>query len=1211
MSFADPLPWLDVSVSTNLTEAISNASRRVLNCDLPLPVFVQREPVTNITITTRGVVCLNRAGYNHPNTSHSPTDLQMESVDSNAFVVVAYGNYLDLYDADQPSAVMMGAAEHAGRGYLVIEYDNMYRGRPSQTTNAISFQIAIPTGRVDRIGLRYADVLGASMDGGDAIIGCQSFGAEDRVSYCREEHGKIRDGMGLSFMVGYGTDPLSADTDGDGIPDGTEVNTHRSNPKSVDTDADGLPDAQEAMLGTSLGNPDSDGDGLLDSWEVVNNFNPLSSVGNDGADGDIDNDTLSNLQEQAAGSNPWNADTDNDGLSDSAEVQEKTKPTLPDTDYDGLPDGQEVAIGTNPLQPDSDSDGMNDAWEYQYDFDPTVNNATDDNPNNDIDADPDHDGLTNGEECNFGTNPFDSDSDGDGVDDGTEVGQNSDPADASDGGQPNSRVAVPFTFGDPSGSHSEKYFLEVVPVPVEGLASPPSFSWLNEQYGQCETKIAMLKPGWAYEVRLYHAGTISSRDGDPDYDYELDFAGNDTTEGVIKDDPEGLFGIDYTSDSFAGEGKVAYLYALAPPKLVPDYDRDGEITDGDAHKAAQKKKFRFWINDDEDKYSAYGRYADSPTVDIPGAKTGWFGFGWRDPDWKDNKVNGYRDLVDFTPVFMDVSTIQFLPERIRNNLSFKISHAAEAVNVVWTDLPKSSVGLFQKETVNGCGPGLDQASCNSAVAKVKATGTAVPSALAAQMKTANSNIGVAFIEGREASSDPLELDIYYNDTKVVSGKLPLELSPVEEMYWFYSIRGAENNPEASIPNGNSPDNLMDGPTDIDVFFTHGFNVDADAACGWGAEIFKRLWQSGANTSFHMVTWAGDYRVGEDMNPLEIMNGFFYHRDVQYALNSADVYKRLVESVQPDKSNRVLMAQSLGNMVTCEAIRLGLGAEKYYMFNAAVASETIMSTLQNLDGTIKQKFVPPDWRNYNPLSWAANWHRLFPHDDRSYIGWPGYFSSGLSGIPEVCNYYSSGDPVLVSTTDVPSALTKTLHVQWPISFSWNWPIIRFQSFEFQATFERFAWQKQEVLKGVNPYLATLEGGWGFHSWPVHMLNGETQWRTFTAQEAHEMVANSSILSNAVFERSVTAMFSPIIPLADRNRILAYNIPAVSESIGSTPTFERQSKFVDLNSSAYKNGWGRSGNPYNDQWLHSDMKDMAYYYVFRLYDELVQNIQGNAQ
>jgi hypothetical protein len=491
-------------------------------------------------------------------------------------------------------------------------------------------------------------------------------------------------------------------------------------------------------------------------------------------------------------------------------------------------------------------------------------------------------------------------------------------------------------------------------------------------------------------------------------------------------------------------------------------------------------------------------------------------------------------------------------------------------------------------------------------------GIDVPEALAILMRMDPDDKGVAFIEGCLPVNAPLKLDIYYGeDKKVVTGELPLYLSSVEEMYWFYSIRGAESNPTAPIPNGNSPDNLMENPADIDIFFTHGFNVDSEAARGWGSEVFKRLWQSGSNARFHMVTWAGDYRFGKDMNPFEFMNGFFYHRDVQYALNSADAYKRLVKSVQANKSKRVLMAQSLGNMVTCEAIRLGLDAEKYYMFNAAVASEAIVNTLQNVNDAIRQKFVPPDWRSYNSLSWAANWFRLFPNDDRSHIGWPGYFSSVLSGISEVCNYYSSGDPVLVSNADVPSALTKTLYVQWPVSFSWSWPFIRFQSFEFQATFERFAWQKQEVLKGVNPYLATLEGGWGFHSWPVDLPNGETEWRTFTAQEAQEMVTNGSIVTNAVFERSVTAMFSPTILLAERNRILAYNVPAVSESTGSVPTFESQSKFVNLNSSAYKNGWGRSGNPYNDQWLHSDMKDMAYYYVFRLYDELVQKIQGGAQ
>lgn len=64
------------------------------------------------------------------------------------------------------------------------------------------------------------------------------------------------------------------------------------------------------------------------------------------------------------------------------------------------------------------------------------------------------------------------------------------------------------------------------------------------------------------------------------------------------------------------------------------------------------------MEDDADDDSTDGKYAESPCVDIPGTRTGWFEFDGRDPDWNDSKVNGYRDLIDFTPVFMDVSTIQ-------------------------------------------------------------------------------------------------------------------------------------------------------------------------------------------------------------------------------------------------------------------------------------------------------------------------------------------------------------------------------------------------------------------------------------------------------------------------------------------------------------------------------------------------------------------------
>lgn len=86
-----------------------------------------------------------------------------------------------------------------------------------------------------------------------------------------------------------GTDPGSPDTDGDGIPDGTEVNRLVSgspaptNPTLADTDGDGLTDDQESHTGTfvSLANTgsnplaaDSDGDTFADFVEIARSSDP-------------------------------------------------------------------------------------------------------------------------------------------------------------------------------------------------------------------------------------------------------------------------------------------------------------------------------------------------------------------------------------------------------------------------------------------------------------------------------------------------------------------------------------------------------------------------------------------------------------------------------------------------------------------------------------------------------------------------------------------------------------------------------------------------------------------------------------------------------------------------------------------------------------------------------------------------------------------------
>jgi len=800
-----------------------------------------------------------------------------------------------------------------------------------------------------------------------------------------------------------------------------------------------------------------------------------------------------------------------------------------------------------------------------YGFDPTVNNASDNDPDNDIGADPDGDGLTNGQECNFGTDPLDSDTDGDGVSDGAEVGQNSDPTDSADGGQPNSRVPAPFTFGDPSGSHSEKYTLEVTPVSGDG-ETPSSFSWLNENYGQCETKIAMLKPGWKYEVRLYHSGTNGSGDGYPDYDYELDFAGNDTTDGVIKDDPDGLFGTDYTSDSFAGEGKVAYVYALAPPKLVPDYNRDRAITDDDVNKVMQKKKLRFWINDDEDDDSTDGKYAESPSVDIPGALTGWwFEFDGRDPDWNDSKVNGYRDLIDFTPVFMDVSTIQMLPERIRNSLTFKLSHAAGAVNVVWSDLPKSSVGLFQRGNVGVCGRNLNEDSYEAETERVGADGIAVPDALVAQMKSSSSNKGVVFIEGREATSAPLKLDIYYNGQKVVTGELPLHLSSVEEMYRWLNSRGLSGE-GVDFPSrlGEPPNRPDSEASDRHLVFVHGANVTQDGARGWASEIFKRMWQSGMTAKFTAVTWRSD--IGSDAN---------YQENVSNAFFTASAIAQQIKDLPGAK---VLMAHSLGNMVCSSVIQdYELVPDCYLMCNSAVPAEAY-----DTDQALRvPQLVHPEWLEYPTNSWASSWHWLFrnePNDDRRLLGWPGRFSNVAQ---YAVNFYSTGDEVLELANN------NNVHSWTGVSDSWG----------------HYAWHKQELFKGRGGVGGTDWAGW----------NIEENWlgiNKISVTEAQSMT-EADFRTNTVFYCYPPSMNSTNIALLVRGAHLAQGIPALTSAAGQIrfgDTRLRNDSF-DCNTTLQiprPNGWPERSD-YQGQWCHSDMKDVAYFYVYKFYDKIIE--KGN--
>ena len=103
------------------------------------------------------------------------------------------------------------------------------------------------------------------------------------------------------------TDPLDADSDQDGLPDGWEV-THSLNPldprdSSQDPDGDGLTNLEEYNRSTDPLNLDTDGDGMPDGWEALYNLNPLDPRD---SSQDPDGDGLTNLEEYNRSTDPHN-----------------------------------------------------------------------------------------------------------------------------------------------------------------------------------------------------------------------------------------------------------------------------------------------------------------------------------------------------------------------------------------------------------------------------------------------------------------------------------------------------------------------------------------------------------------------------------------------------------------------------------------------------------------------------------------------------------------------------------------------------------------------------------------------------------------------------------------------------------------------------------------------------------------------------------------
>ncbi len=119
-----------------------------------------------------------------------------------------------------------------------------------------------------------------------------------------------------AFGLNVGSDDSQRDPDIDGLAN-TDEYLAGTNPLLADTDGDGLGDTREVeSLRTDPTSADSDEDGLLDGYEVANGFDPRR----DDAGSDPDDDGVSNRIEQRNGTDPRFADSDGDGIDDGLEL---------------------------------------------------------------------------------------------------------------------------------------------------------------------------------------------------------------------------------------------------------------------------------------------------------------------------------------------------------------------------------------------------------------------------------------------------------------------------------------------------------------------------------------------------------------------------------------------------------------------------------------------------------------------------------------------------------------------------------------------------------------------------------------------------------------------------------------------------------------------------------------------------------------------------
>ncbi len=441
---------------------------------------------------------------------------------------------------------------------------------------------------------------------------------------------------------------------------------------------------------------------------------------------------------------------------------------------------------------------------------------------------------------------------------------------------------------------------------------------------------------------------------------------------------------------------------------------------------------------------------------------------------------------------------------------------------------------------------------------------------------------------------------------ICKGQVLLSISPVENMYRWLDLRsvGKELLGEShsackcadTLCNGmeepsNNPDSNCNGDArdGRNIVFVHGYNINSREATAWGAEMFKRLWQSGSTSLFTVADWVGD--AGQFGNPDDGKSVSYYYA-VPNAFLAAEKLQMAVNG-RSFQGNPVLMAHSLGNVVVSSAIvDWKMRCSKYYLLNAAVA-------IQAYEDRRDYLMIEDNWLPIREKYFASYWYKNFTkangydNDFRSKLYWCGRFGK----IDQAVSYFSPSDDI-VHNIEANSFGIYTSQSAWTLQERLKGRVPMELADKFVALYT-------SIVGSNNPKFLGTEAGWGFNESRVGIIGKLMQPSTDINIIPFKELIKEPIFcpfkslsermnSTALFEYKKSDRRQYVL----RAKLLGSAIPATCFATGAnaleqTPSFPYQD-YVNEN-------WPRRKR----NWFHSDLKNVAYFFNSKFFDKVVSD------